>query len=807
MVNSTRLPLFCFLFFIAPLLQAADVTLISASGTGVYYDVPTTKNNTFRVYAAYDVGATPNSCNDTGNVGMRTCNTASISTGSTLTINFYWGKTDGASRNVRLWTNNGTNTSIVSTTVTAQANYSISVNWSTLAGYICTSGLSSCSSSAITLKLAAEDSSGSSPDSSGATITLYIEQYDGTATSYSSHCGSSAAGDVICGFSVFPGDQKLYFDDLEPAVSDLTQSNGVNSGYRGLQIYYKVVEDTSDDATTLAAMNNSSSSTSVSITSDDDYDIKLTDLDNDTRYCIIIGGLTNAGTATRFYPDNTVTFTDEEAKSYCGTPAQVFGLLENKKCFVATAAFGSELDPHVQRFRDFRNRILMRSEVGRFLTQLYYAHSPKYAKVIADSPILKTGVRGILWTLLLFVELSLRFGLMMTVLGSTFAMLLIYRSYEWVLIKGKPRFFTIFFLLSMSSIFFSITSAQAAEKKSADTEFLSQDVSSGPDFGSEALPEEVTIKATETKAKKKQEKLVEQEVRNQSATANPPAGNDWDSLTDESFTPIEPETVFESETPAQPEIPVVSDPEVIVPEDAQTERKSAWDRPIEDKVIPDLVQKESGVHYYRVKKLSGNRHSTNVKIGFMPPPNITNTISDSKGNETVITYKDVYPEPAIIPVGMYEYEWSPISSWQLLKAQLGAGGFIAQGNGRFATGEEARERYTFVGIPTFAGVKLRMQFGNAWLVPYAAGGGSYMALMEFRDDGKKRNIVGTPAAYGAGGVMLDMTHFDRETSWIFDREYEISHLWLTAEARFLKTFSKELDFSSNIFLIGVSADY
>ena len=55
--------------------------------------------------------------------------------------------------------------------------------------------------------------------------------------------------------------------------------------------------------------------------------------------------------------------------------------------------------------------------------------------------------------------------------------------------------------------------------------------------------------------------------------------------------------------------------------------------------------------------------------------------------------------------------------------------------------------------------------------------------------------------------MIDLTRFDRETSWIFDREYDISHLWLTAEIRVVKSFSQELDFSSNMIIVGVSADY
>ncbi|MEM6639017.1 MAG: choice-of-anchor D domain-containing protein [Pseudomonadota bacterium] len=55
----------------------------------------------------------------------------------------------------------------------------------------------------------------------------------------------------------------------------------------------------------------------------------------------------------------------------------------NGACFIATAAYGSYLDPNVQVLRDFRDEVLMRSDSGRWLVRLYYHHSPLVADHIA----------------------------------------------------------------------------------------------------------------------------------------------------------------------------------------------------------------------------------------------------------------------------------------------------------------------------------------------------------------------------------------------------------------------------------------
>jgi len=71
-------------------------------------------------------------------------------------------------------------------------------------------------------------------------------------------------------------------------------------------------------------------------------------------------------------------------------------LLEEKTpsgCFIATAAYGSYLDGHVETLRDFRDQYLVTNPVGSALVSTYYKLSPPVAEFIDDHPALKPVVR------------------------------------------------------------------------------------------------------------------------------------------------------------------------------------------------------------------------------------------------------------------------------------------------------------------------------------------------------------------------------------------------------------------------------
>ena len=73
-------------------------------------------------------------------------------------------------------------------------------------------------------------------------------------------------------------------------------------------------------------------------------------------------------------------------------------------CFIATAAFGTPLEPEVQTLRKFRDDDLMANTAGRLFVDLYYTVSPPIADFIRDKETLKAIVRAGLTPIIYIVD-------------------------------------------------------------------------------------------------------------------------------------------------------------------------------------------------------------------------------------------------------------------------------------------------------------------------------------------------------------------------------------------------------------------
>jgi hypothetical protein len=80
------------------------------------------------------------------------------------------------------------------------------------------------------------------------------------------------------------------------------------------------------------------------------------------------------------------------------------------KCFIATAAYGSNIAPEVAVLRNFRNEVLMKSELGRAFVGAYYRNSPAIAEVIKDRSVLRMAARAVLAPIVYAVKYPLLFA-------------------------------------------------------------------------------------------------------------------------------------------------------------------------------------------------------------------------------------------------------------------------------------------------------------------------------------------------------------------------------------------------------------
>ena len=88
------------------------------------------------------------------------------------------------------------------------------------------------------------------------------------------------------------------------------------------------------------------------------------------------------------------------------------------RCFIATAAFDSEEQYHIERLCRFRDKYLLTNHFGRLFVKTYYRLSPPLARFISDKAPLKRMVRGILKLLLCIIPAEPAFASEEVTVGS-----------------------------------------------------------------------------------------------------------------------------------------------------------------------------------------------------------------------------------------------------------------------------------------------------------------------------------------------------------------------------------------------------
>ena len=95
-------------------------------------------------------------------------------------------------------------------------------------------------------------------------------------------------------------------------------------------------------------------------------------------------------------------------------------------CFIATAAFGSPMERHVQILRDFRDRYLLKFKLGQEFVKLYYRISPPIADTISKNEVLRMITRWCLMPVIGVAYLIVMFGIIPTLLIISSLMLFLF---------------------------------------------------------------------------------------------------------------------------------------------------------------------------------------------------------------------------------------------------------------------------------------------------------------------------------------------------------------------------------------------
>lgn len=234
-------------------------------------------------------------------------------------------------------------------------------------------------------------------------------------------CSNTRSYEGFCYYYNFPGDQKAFVNVSavadNTAMASMDLSSGVPSGtatadvsqqkYVAFRMFYL-------QGSNYSAITGSSPSVDLVYRNGVFQQSRVLSLENGKQYVFIGANVDQGGNATLFTnPASSALCPATDPKCYSApyrsedgklsqtvVPNKVTGLLDDERCFIATAAYGSPMDLRVQILRDFRDRILLKSSLGRDFVDWYYRHSPSWAAWIAQSEFRKALVRAVLWPVL-----------------------------------------------------------------------------------------------------------------------------------------------------------------------------------------------------------------------------------------------------------------------------------------------------------------------------------------------------------------------------------------------------------------------
>lgn len=384
-----------------------------------------------------------------GTTGLVPCNPTNISPSTVLTLVFTSTTPITIQPEARMTNSTGVTLGTVTWTLGA-TSFTLSIPWSDICNNAPSNADGSCKKDINVELYVAIGSTGSGSTGSGSTTTTTSTTVKVATRFADTALTSAGTWNYIdcptednntekvgfCHFLASPGDEKIYADELAVA-SSFPASNNSAVQFKNLVFFYEIQTDadvaSGGDAATVARITNASPMFLLGVnagTTPPVTDSRIDGLSNGARYCMVMASQDTTGVISYFTP---VTGGGAvSASAICTTPEPVTGLLDDKHCFIATAAFGSDMAPEVKIFREFRNKFLLPYSWGKKFVRAYYHHSPKYAALISSSELLRAMARTVLWPLLFFIQMSLQLGIwsaLVIIISMIFLTYLIYGKF------------------------------------------------------------------------------------------------------------------------------------------------------------------------------------------------------------------------------------------------------------------------------------------------------------------------------------------------------------------------------------------
>ncbi|NJL24066.1 MAG: hypothetical protein HC902_02030 [Calothrix sp. SM1_5_4] len=218
-------------------------------------------------------------------------------------------------------------------------------------------------SSELTLKIYIDKNNDGSVNSGDSEATEVRFKVLAPPANYDVYGETGGVTQGIGAFSPYPGDEKVRIEQIDAAETFATLTyGGITSKATKVRVFI------SDQNMTSAHVESGIEHEDLNVVESGAYvDKDVVDgLENGTRYFFRVALVDEGQNVLQYFPaaDACTTGAPEDC-AYSAVPDEVLGLLsDDVNCFIATAAYGSGLEPKLKTFRDFRHRFLLTSEWG-----------------------------------------------------------------------------------------------------------------------------------------------------------------------------------------------------------------------------------------------------------------------------------------------------------------------------------------------------------------------------------------------------------------------------------------------------------